>query len=73
MTAVGLFKRRFGVGKLDNVRIGWREIDEFGHVGGVLVAEVAVNFHRQCAAVFVAEPSGDGRNVNAALNAAGGE
>ena len=39
----------------------------------MLVAEMAVNFHGQRAAVFVAEPSGDGRDVNAALNAAGGE
>ena len=39
----------------------------------MLVAEVAVNFHGQRAAVFVAEPAGDGRDVNAALNAARGE
>ena len=39
----------------------------------MLVAEVAVNFHGQRAAVLVAEPAGDGGNVNAALNAAGGE
>ena len=57
----------------NNFRFGRREIDELRHAGGMLVAEVAVNFHRQRAAVFVAEPSGDGRNVNAALNAAGGE
>ena len=57
----------------NNVRFGWREIYELGHVGGVLVAEASVNFHRQCAAVFVAEPTGDGGNVNAALNAARGE
>jgi len=63
----------FGFRQRNNVRFGGREIDELRHAGGMLVAEMAVNFHGQRAAVFVAEPAGYGRNVNAALNAAGGE
>ena len=39
----------------------------------MLVAEMAVNLHRQRAAVLVSKPPGDGGNVNAALNAAGGK
>ena len=57
----------------NNIRFGWREIDELGHAGGMLVAEMAIDFHGQRATVFVAEPAGDGRDVNAALNATGGE
>jgi hypothetical protein len=38
----------------NNVRLGRREIDELGHAGGMLVAQMAVNFHGQRAAVFVA-------------------
>jgi len=57
----------------NNVRFGWREIDELGHAGGMLVAEMAIDFHCQGATVLMAEPAGDGGNVNAALNAAGGE
>ena len=36
----------------------------------VFVAEVAVGFHRQRAAVFVAEPARDGGDVHAGFNAA---
>ena len=63
----------FGFRQRNNVRFGGREIDELRHAGGMLVAEMAVNFHCQRAAVLVAEPSRDGRNVNAALNATRGE
>ena len=57
----------------NNVRFGWREIDELGHAGGMLVAEMAIDFHCQRAAVLMAEPAGDGGNVNAALYAEGRE
>ena len=63
----------FGFRQRNNVRVRRREIDELGHAGGMLVAEMAVNFHGQRAAVLVAKPAGDGGNVNAALNAPGGE
>lgn len=39
----------------------------------MFVAEVAVGFHGEGAAVFVAEPTGDGRDVNVAFDATGGE
>ena len=35
----------------------------------MLVAQVAVGFHRQCAAVFVAEPPADGGNIHTRLDA----
>ena len=38
-----------------------------------LVAHMAMNLHRQCATVAVAEPTGDGGNVLAGFNAAGCE
>ncbi len=39
----------------------------------VLSAQVAVGFHRQRAAVLVSDPAGDGRDINATLNAGSGE
>jgi len=39
----------------------------------MLVAQVAVGFHPQRAAVLMAEPPGDCRNVHASFNAARGE
>ena len=63
----------FGFRQRNNVRFGGREIDELCHAGGMLVAEMAVNFHCQSATILMAEPAGDGGNVNAAFNAAGGE
>jgi len=54
----------------NDVRFGWREIDELGHAGGMLVAEMAIDFHCQGTTILMAEPAGDGRNVNAALYAA---
>jgi hypothetical protein len=59
----------FGFRQRNNVRVGWREIDELGHAGGMLIAEMAVNFHGRRAAVFVAGPSGDGGDFNAAFDA----
>src|SRR3989441_223780 len=39
----------------------------------MVIAKVAVNFHCQCAAVFVAQPPADGRNINAGFNTPGCE
>lgn len=39
----------------------------------MLVPKVAVHAHSQCAAVFVAEPAGDGGDVDAAFDAGGSE
>jgi len=36
--------------------------DLLGHCG-VLIPQVAVKFHCQCAAVFVVQPAGDGRDA----------
>jgi hypothetical protein len=44
----------------NDVRVGGREIDELGHAGGILVTEMAVNFHGQCATIFVTKPAGNG-------------
>ena len=41
-----------------------------GHAGGMLVAQMAVNLHRQCTAVTVAQPAGDGEDAHAGFNAA---
>lgn len=43
------------------------------HRKAVLLAQVAINPHRKGAAVLVAEPSADGRDVHAGLDASGGE
>ena len=40
------------------------------HRSGVAVTQVAIKTHRQCAAVFVAEPAGNRWDVHAAFNAA---
>ena len=40
---------------------------------GVFTAEVAVGLHRESPAIFMAEPAGDGWNIDAALNADGRE
>jgi len=37
------------------------------------VAQMPINFHRQRAAIFVAEPATDGRYINAGFNATSGE
>jgi hypothetical protein len=39
------------------------------HLGGMGVTKVAVNFHRQRSSVVVTEPTRDGWNINASLNA----
>ena len=39
----------------------------------MLVPQVAVDFHRQGSAVFVAQPAADRRDVDAGFDATGGE
>ena len=43
------------------------------HLRAVFIAQMAVGLHRQCAAVLMPEPAGDGWNVHTALNAPGSE
>jgi hypothetical protein len=50
----------------NNIQCQCQIRDELGHAGGMLVAEKAIDFHGQRAAVLVAEPAGDGGNINAA-------
>lgn len=51
----------------------WLENDFGGLGGAVLLPEVSVGLHRQRAAVGVPEPSRNGRNIDAGLDAAGRE
>jgi hypothetical protein len=45
----------------------------FASLDAVLVSQVAVGFHAQRAAVLMSKPAGNGRNVHAGFNAAGGK
>ena len=49
------------------------EFHFLGHCLAVLVTQVAVDLHGEGAAVLVAEPGVDGRDIDAALNAPGGK
>ncbi len=47
--------------------------DPFAHLEAVLLAQMTENFHRQSAAVFMAQPPADGGNIHARLDAGCGE
>jgi len=49
------------------------ELNLLRHCLTVLVAKMAVGFHRQCSPVLMAEPARDGRNIHARFDAACGK
>ena len=51
----------------------WGELDAPNLDGAVFLAEMAINLRRERAAVFVAQPTRDGWDVHAGLNAGGRE
>ena len=66
--------RALTFGGRDGVLRGrFRECHPLRHVRAMLVAQVAVGFHRQRTAVFVAEPAGNCWNVHARFDATGGK
>ena len=56
-----------------NPRRGCAECDFGGHALRMLAAEMAVNFEGQHSAIAVAQPAGDGWNINAAFDATRGK
>ena len=51
------------------IELTFKEMNFLRHRSGMTVAQVTINLHRQCAAVFVAEPAGNRWDIHAAFNA----
>lgn len=73
MSALQRLKRKSPLPKLGEPDAGLSEFYLGRHRLTVLVAEVAVGFHRQSSAVFVAQPARHSWDVNARFNATRGK